>query len=239
MENRKINVFDIIKTIGRVFAYALLIGLILICSFFAFYIAENIYAKFTNTKPFISLYVIVSPSMVPTINVNDVIIDTGVNNDSELKVDDIVTFYSNVINTGGYTITHRINEIKNANNEVRYYTKGDNNASVDVGFTTIDNIVGKVKWIIPKVGKMQSILASKWGWILIIFIPTLGIILSDIVKLIGLFRIKKELIEIPDLSNRIKKEEVESNKNIRVLVEKAERLNKDKEEENEEEESIK
>ncbi len=34
MENRKINVIDIIKTIGRVFAYALLIGLILICSFF-------------------------------------------------------------------------------------------------------------------------------------------------------------------------------------------------------------
>lgn len=239
MKNRRINVFDIFKTIGRVFAYALLIGLIIICSFFAFYIAENIYAKVTKSKPFISLYVIVSPSMVPTINVHDVIIDVGVNSDSDLKVDDIVTFYSNVINTGGYTITHRINEIKNANNEVRYYTKGDNNKSVDVGFTTIENIVGKVKMIIPKVGKMQSILASKWGWILIIFIPTLGILLSDIFKLISLFRIKKELIEIPDLSSLTKREEVESNKNIRILVEKAEKLNKDKEEENEEGESIK
>ena len=238
MENRKINVFDIFKAIGRVFAYALLIVLIIICSFFAFYIAENIYAKMTKTKPFISLYVIVSPSMVPTINVHDVIIDMGVNKDDDLKVNDIVTFYSSVINTGGYTITHRINEIKHANDEVRYYTKGDNNKSVDVGFTTIDNIVGKVKLIIPKVGKMQSILSSKWGWILIIFIPTVGIILSDIVKLIGLFRIKKELIEIPDLSNMIKNEEVKSNKNIRVLVEKAEKL-KDKEEDNEEGESIK
>ena len=220
-KNEKLNLFGLI---GRILSYFILSVLIILCSFFAFFIAENAIAKSTGTKPILSIYVIVSPSMVPTINVYDMIIDTGVNSDAELKKDDIVTFYSTVINTGGYTITHRINSINKDNSDVRYITKGDNNASVDVGFTTLDNIVGKVQLIIPKIGKLQKILSSKWGWLCVVLIPTIAILISDIVKLIGLYRIKHELVDIPDLGSAIHKEELESNKNIRVLLEKSKKL---------------
>ena len=229
MKNKEI----ILKTIVNFFSFLVLSILIFLSSFFAFYIVENVYAKVTNTKPLVSLYVIVSPSMVPTINVNDMIVDFGVNKDEDVKENDIVTFYSNVINTGGYTITHRINSINVYDDEYRYITKGDNNSSVDVGFTTIDRIVGKVFLIIPKVGLVQSFLSSKWGWLLIVVIPSLGILIADIFKLIELFKIKNEIIEIKPVVDINYKREIDSNKNIRKLIEKSNSLKKIEEDNNE------
>ncbi len=229
MKNKEI----ILKTIVNFFSFLILSILIFLSSFFAFYIVENVYAKVTNTKPLVSLYVIVSPSMVPTINVNDMIVDFGVNKDEDVKENDIVTFYSNVINTGGYTITHRINSINVYDDEYRYITKGDNNSSVDVGFTTIDRIVGKVFLIIPKVGLVQSFLSSKWGWLLIVVIPSLGILIADIFKLIELFKIKNEIIEIKPVGDINYKREIDSNKNIRKLIEKSNSLKKIEEDNNE------
>jgi signal peptidase I len=226
MKNKNV----IFKTIFDFFSYLLLSVLIFLSAFFAFYIAENAYANVTKTKPLISLFVIVSPSMVPTINVYDMIIDFGVNNDSELEENDIVTFYSNVINTGGYTITHRINKINVFNDQYRYVTKGDNNKSVDVGFTTIDRIVGKVFLIIPNIGKVQKLITSKWGWLLIVVVPSIAILLADIIKLINLIRIKKEIIDIKPIGNIDHRNEIESNKNIRILMEKSKELDKYKEE---------
>ena len=230
MKNKEI----ILKTIVNFFSILVLSILIFLSSFFAFYIVENVYAKVTNTKPLVSLYVIVSPSMVPTINVNDMIVDFGVNKDEDIKENDIVTFYSNVINTGGYTITHRINSINVYDDEYRYITKGDNNSSVDVGFTTIDRIVGKVFLIIPKVGLVQSFLSSKWVWLLIVVIPSLGILIADIFKLIELFKIKNEIIEIKPVGDINYKREIDSNKNIRKLIEKSNSLKKIEEDNNEE-----
>ena len=92
--------------------------------------------------------------------------------------------------------------------------------------------------IIPKIGKIQKILSSEWGWFLVVLIPTIAILLSDIFKLISLYRIKHELIDIPDLGSLAHKEEIESNKNIRVLLEKSKRL-EEKGDNNEEGESIK
>lgn len=229
MKNKEI----ILKTIVNFFSFLVLSILIFLSSFFAFYIVENVYAKVTNTKPLVSLYVIVSPSMVPTINVNDMIVDFGVNKDEDVKENDIVTFYSNVINTGGYTITHRINSINVYDDEYRYITKGDNNSSVDVGFTTIDRIVGKVFLIVPKVGLVQSFLSSKWGWLLIVVIPSLGILIADIFKLIELFKIKNEIIEIKPVVDINYKREIDSNKNIRKLIEKSNSLKKIEEDNNE------
>lgn len=227
------NITYIFKTIIDFFSYLLLSILIFLSAFFAFYIAENAYASITKTKPLVSLFVIVSPSMVPTINVYDMIVDFGVDSDDQVKENDIVTFYSNVINTGGYTITHRVNKINVFNDEVRYVTKGDNNKSVDVGFTTIDRIVGKVFLIIPNIGKFQEFISSKWGWLMIVVVPSIAILITDIIKLISLIRIKKEIIDIKPVGNIEHKNEIESNKNLRVLYEKSNELEKQKEEENE------
>ena len=160
--------------------------------------------------------------------VYDVIIDTRVTKDEDLKIGDIITFYSNTIDTGGYTVTHRIEDIYESNGIKYYTTKGDNNIDADSGIITIDNIVGKCRFIIPSIGKMQMFITSRAGWVLIILIPALGIIIIDIKKLIKIFRIKEQIEDIPQIKEVELIREKEENKKLRAVVEEANRLNKGK-----------
>lgn len=164
--------------------------------------------------------------MEPTIKVYDVIVEFKVNSKSDLHVGDIITFYSSSIDTGGYTVTHRIKEIKTIEGETYYITKGDNNQSEDEGMITFDDIVGKVRFKIKGLGRIQFFVSSKLGWLIIILIPALGIILVDIIKLRKIFGIKKQIEEIPQLAEVEKIRETEENKKVRALIEKADRFNK-------------
>lgn len=207
-------------------SYICLVLLILVAFFLIYYIVSNQIARSNGTKPFISLYTIVSPSMEPNINVYDVIIDIRVDKDDDIKLGDIVTFYSDEIDTGGYTVTHRIHEIYETQGTKYYVTKGDNNQNPDDGTITISNIVGKVHLIIPALGKIQFFVSSKFGWIIIILIPAIGIILADIKKLIKIFRIKEQIEEIPKLREVEIIREKEEDKKLRAVVEEANKLNK-------------
>lgn len=216
----------IFAKIISILSYICLAILVLIALFLLYFIISNQIAKIKGTKPFISLYTIVSPSMEPNINVYDVIIDVRVDEDNDVKQGDIVTFYSDSIDTGGYTVTHRIHNIYDTSG-VRYYiTKGDNNQNPDDGTITIDNIVGKVRFIIPALGRIQFFVSSKFGWIIVILIPALGIILADIKKLVKIFRIKEQIEEIPKLKEVEIIREKEEDKKLRAVVEEANKINK-------------
>lgn len=208
----KKGIKEILDFIIKLLSYICLVVLFLIAVFLIFYIVTNQVAKNKGENPLISVYTIVSESMVPTIDVYDIIIDTRVNDPSSLKEGDIITFRSNFIDTDGYTITHRIISIDNTSGETRYYTKGDHNSRQDEGYITFDNIVGKVVYIAPKIGKIQAFVSSKFGWLLIIFIPAVGIIIMDVFRLIKVYRIKNQIESIPRLKEVDKVREIEKNK---------------------------
>ena len=212
---------DIIKFIGKTLAYVILCLLFLITAFLVYYMSSSAIAARKGENPQISLYTIVSPSMEPFIKVYDVIIDRRLKANDELKVGDVITFYSSTLNTEGYTITHRIYDIKISEGKTYYITKGDNNQSVDVGSITRDNIVGKMVYKINGLGKIQFFLSSKLGWILIILIPALCFILYDLNRLNRIFKIKKKIDNIPEYQNMSAKEEIEHNKKVRALLEKS------------------
>ena len=212
---------DIIKFIGKTLAYVILCLLFLITAFLVYYMSTSAIAARKGENPQISLYTIVSPSMEPFIKVYDVIIDRRLKANDELKVGDVITFYSSTLNTDGYTITHRIYDIKVSDGKTYYITKGDNNQSVDIGSITRENIVGKMIYKINGLGKIQFFLSSKLGWILIILIPALCFILYDLNKLNKIFKIKKKIDKIPEYQNMSAKEEIEHNKKVRALLEKS------------------
>lgn len=216
----KKGIKGILDFIIKLLSYICLVVLFLIAVFLIFYIVTNQVAKNKGENPLISVYTIVSESMVPTIDVYDIIIDTRVNDPSSLKEGDIITFRSNFIDTDGYTITHRIISIDNTSGETRYYTKGDHNSRQDEGYITFDNIVGKVVYIAPKIGKIQAFVSSKFGWLLIIFIPAVGIIIMDVFRLIKVYRIKNQIESIPRLKEVDKVREIEKNKKAIEKLEK-------------------
>ena len=229
MEAKKPNIF--IK-IFRIFSYIFLVLLFLIAIFLVFYITTSAIAKANNKRPPISMYTIASPSMEPTIMVYDVIVNVNVKSDEELQptkdgeLGTIITFNSDVIDTGGYTITHRINN-KYIYNGVAYYeTKGDNNKSQDAGRITIKNVVGKYLFKIPQLGRIQFFVTSKIGWLLIVIIPAILIIGLDVFKLRKAYTIKQDLNQIEDDPSVSKKVEQERDKEVRALIEKSDKINK-------------
>lgn len=216
------------NVVGKIISYISLLILFLVAIFLLFYIITNNIAKTRGDYPPISLFTIVSQSMEPNINVYDVIIDTKVNKETDLKVGDIITFFSETIDTGGYTVTHRIKEIVTNGENTYFITKGDNNLTDDVGVTTFDKIVGKVQFIIPQLGRIQFFISSRLGWLLIILIPAIGIILIDIFKMTKLLRIKNQIESIPKIKEVEVIREKEDDKVVRALIEKANRINKNR-----------
>ena len=221
--NKKGN--KIIEKFFSIISFGFLLILFFPAIFFAFYIISNQIARLTNSKPLISIFTIVSPSMEPNINVYDVIINTKVSSEDDLDVGDIITFYSDAIDTGGYTITHRITEIVETEEGRIFFTKGDNNQEEDNGYITFDNIVGKKFIRIPKLGRLQMFISSKTGWFLIILIPAILIILIDVVKIVKVLRIKRQIANLPANKEVARIREQEDNKKIRAIVEKATNFN--------------
>jgi signal peptidase I len=185
----------IFKDISTVVSWTVFALLIVCAAFLVFYyVSVQIYAKKgAGYEPMISLYTIISPSMVPNINVYDVVVDKKIDNPSQIKVNDIITFNSDEFTGQTISVTHRVVEIVVDENGVyKFSTKGDNNFVKDPSTITFDHITGKVIFKIPQLGRVQFFLASKAGWLIAVVIPALYVIIKDIFKIIKISGIKEK-----------------------------------------------
>lgn len=186
------------KFITTVISWTLLAILIVVALFLAYYlISTKLYEqKGEKYEPVVSLFNVLTQSMEPNIKPQDVVVTVKVNKPEDIKIGDIITFYSTSSISRGMTITHRVVEVVTTDKGIAYKTKGDNNTSSDSAPAEYENLIGKVIFKIPQLGRVQSLLASKGGWLLLIVIPALFIIISDIFKLFHLTDIKKKVTKI-------------------------------------------
>lgn len=157
-----------------------------------YYIQMKNYAENgVGYEPTYSLYTIISGSMYPTIEVYDVVVVFDVDDPSEIEVGDVLTYNSSEFMEGQtITVTHRVVEITvDKDGNYTYYTKGDNNLSVDANGVSVNQILGVVGFKIPQLGRLQFFLASEIGWLLVIVLPALFIIIKYIVQLFNLSKI--------------------------------------------------
>jgi signal peptidase len=192
-EDKSIKRKRIWKTITKTISYTIIIILMIIASFFIFYVISGKLAEKQGKTPPFGLYTIISPSMTPNIKVYDVVFVKKVDTNN-LKVNDVITFYSTNAFFGGTPITHRIVEILDVpESGTMYRVKGDANEDADEEKVLPSNVIGKVLFRIPNLGKLQFFLASKTGWLVAILIPAVVILIYDIYKLIKLIMVKKKL----------------------------------------------
>jgi signal peptidase len=92
------------------------------------------------------ILVIGSGSMSGSIEKGDVVFFH--NKKEPLEVGDVIVFQKDDIR-----VVHRIVDIKNINDEFRYYTKGDANPTPDEKYVTDDLLAGKVLFRIRYIGK--------------------------------------------------------------------------------------
>lgn len=187
---------DIFNLLIKSFVLSFVCFIVFIVVVMAIYYGDLYFnVKSGNYKsPLFNSYVIVSPSMVPTIKVNDAIIVKRDNNDKYI-VGDIISFYSTEYDSNGMVITHRIiNKDKKNEKSSVYTTKGDNNTIADKNNVKTDNVYGKVLFILPKIGFIKNFLSKPLNIILCILVPSLFIIVIDLGHISILFRKNTKIV---------------------------------------------
>ena len=219
LENDKVkiwltNIRKVLHFIATVLMYSICLIMIIVFLVFVVNFIDKQYnlRSGNNKKDLFSAYTIVSPSMVPTINVLDVVVTMRVDNPEDIKEGDIVTFNSTDYRYSGVLVTHRIVDIeKTSSGEFLFTTKGDNNNTQDSSRISFDEIYGRVLFRIPKIGYIQYYLSSILGWVAIIIAPAVMIIGYDIYKLVKTIRSsdkdKKKKKDIKALEKPKKKKE--------------------------------
>lgn len=126
---------------------------------------------FGTSNPF---YVVSSGSMIPALQVYDVIVVEGNTSFQDVEKDDIIVFFSPLKYDKGEerVIVHRVQLIASDDPKI-VKTKGDNNpgpiAGTDFPITEREYI-GKVEYIIPQVGYVTQILQPPVNYIIIAII---------------------------------------------------------------------
>ncbi len=172
------------KKIGNIIISVILILIIIFgifCSFTAFVSKSGSgVPSIFGIRPF----AIQTESMEPFFCKGDLIIDKVVKDYNDLKIGDVITFWT-VIQGERVLNSHRIIEIQDNGNYLSFVTKGDNNAYEDSMTVHQSEIVGKYAARIKGMGSAIDFLQTSKGFLLVIVLPCA---LFFIYELINFFR---------------------------------------------------
>ena len=136
-------------------------------------------------------------SMYPTMKPGDLIFDTAVKDTSELKIGDIITYWT-VIDGERVLNTHRITEIYDGGGYLIFQTKGDNNTIEDSLTVHESEIVGQYNGMkIAGLGKLFDYLQTSTGFLIVVVIP---VAIFFLYHLIQFFRV---LFEYQSAKNKL------------------------------------
>ena len=136
----------------------------------------NLILSFEENTHILGIYMfnIVSESMEPTLNKNDLVLVQKCEM-TELKEGDIITFKQD-----GRTISHRILNITKDEENIRFETKGDNNEIPDQDYVEQENVYGKVAFRVKGIGKIVNYIQNIRGFINIVIFAIIVYILVSL-----------------------------------------------------------
>ena len=135
-------------------------------------------------------YIVQSGSMEPKIMTGSVVLVESVPV-NEISVDDVITFVEKE-NDDTKRTTHRVINITEMDNSTMFLTKGDANEDPDPKMIHENNVEGKVKFSVPKLGYIINWAGTRRGFVLLLVIPATFLITKE------LWNIRKELKESED-----------------------------------------
>ncbi|MDR1065850.1 MAG: signal peptidase I [Clostridiales bacterium] len=124
------------------------------------------------------ILVVLTGSMSPVINPNDIIVVKNVPFE-DITVDDILTFNLSHGETARL-VTHRAISVDAENR--RFITKGDANGVADNTPVDFDRVVGEVVLVIPRIGAVTRFLSAPSGMISIVIFYAAAVVMSKIFK---------------------------------------------------------
>lgn len=191
----------VLKKIGAAIV-AIIIVLVLIASV-CIIIANVSVDKEAGEVPNLFGYTIAAvqtDSMADTFYAGDLVIGKTVDSNTEIKVDDIISFYQKVDDT---TIvnTHRVVDIVEDGAFTYYVTQGDNRdmcPEPDPTDKSISDVVSVYEGKISGVGKVLEFLKKPLGFLLCLVLPIVVLIIYEIYKLVTLYVANKKQQMVED-----------------------------------------
>lgn len=193
---------EVLKRIGSIFVDILIVIVFIVSTIV---VIASITANRTGGQPSVFGYVFSSVqtnSMQGTINKGDFVVGRLIDDNTEIKEGDIISFYD-YFKGKQIVITHRVVEILDPNTDPGYITQGDNEKMSDDIVKSRDDIQSVYKFRIPFLGKFIDFLKTPFGFIITLVIPLLSFIAWQAYKLILLF-FKSKQAELEEQAEQLK-----------------------------------
>lgn len=127
---------------------------------------------------------VMTGSMEPKIR-EDALIIARKTDLSEIKPEDIISYYSTDPLLNGSVNTHRVISVEQQGDSYVFNTKGDANAMPDRYPALGENVLGKVIFVSYPLGVFVNFLSSPVAFVLLILIPIFIIFVSNLVRTVG------------------------------------------------------
>ena len=193
----------VLKRIGSIAIDVLIIIVFIVSSLV---VVASITANRTGGQPSVMGYVFSSvqtDSMQGTINKGDFVVGKLIDDNTEIKVGDIVSF-EDFYEGKKITITHRVVEVRTESDPPTYITQGDNEKYADDILRHHDSIHSVYKFRIPFLGGFIDFLKTPLGFILCLVLPLLSFIAWQAYKLVSLY-LKSKKLELEEEAEKISK----------------------------------
>lgn len=175
-----------------------------------------------------SIYRVSSGSMEPELMVGDIILDKEVENPQELKVGDVITFYSK--DYGDLIVTHKIIKAPyEENGKLMLQTKGVANDVADNPIS-LDNVKGIMICKVDYLDKVYNIFLSPWGLLILIALIVI-IFFDEVITIVKILtnndKSVKDADDINEIIDRLQAEKLkEKAEKVKDQSEKAEEKSK-------------
>ena len=124
--------------------------------------------------------IVLTDSMQPVISGGDLIICHTAEAE-EIAKGDVIAFFDPAGN-GTSIVTHRVLEIVEADGEISFRTKGDNNNAEDKLLVPADNLVAVYKTRIACAGNVAMFMQSTTGLIVCVVFPIIALVGYDLIR---------------------------------------------------------
>lgn len=117
-------------------------------------------------------YTVLTGSMQPVIAPGDVVMTRPVA-PASLDIDDVVTFPDP--SRDGKLVTHRVRSLRRQGPTIQVETRGDANPVSERWSVAADGTVGRVAFVLPKVGHAGDAIRTPGGLLALVVIPALAL----------------------------------------------------------------
>ncbi|WP_423744291.1 signal peptidase I (plasmid) [Haladaptatus sp. SPP-AMP-3] len=138
-------------------------------------------------------YVVLSGSMSPTIHAGDVVVsrhvetaeieagdvaeETSAGSQTGVQSGDVIVFQDGSVSAD--RTTHRVVNVVHRDGGVFFRTKGDANENADAKLVPADDVLGRVWFHVPYVGRLLLFARSRMGLLSLVIVPCLLLVVTE------------------------------------------------------------